>query len=109
MTLKEGMLSIDFTGAKNAFRFDEGNHILPNYHGLSHCMNAVDFIVEYADRYLFVEIKDPPDQTRYNAEQDAADLINNLVTKFRDTFLYRWAENKLDKPVPKEALCPNLP
>lgn len=26
-------------------------------------------------------------------------LRNNLVRKFRDTFLYRYCENKLDKPI----------
>ena len=38
----------------NARRFDDR----PN-HGLSHCMSAVDFIVELAESYLFIEIKDP--------------------------------------------------
>ena len=28
-------------------------------HGLTHCMKAVDFIVELHDRYLFIEFKDP--------------------------------------------------
>lgn len=28
-------------------------------HGLSHCMKAVDFIIELPERLLFVEFKDP--------------------------------------------------
>ncbi|MGM0567540.1 MAG: hypothetical protein ACQESX_12340 [Bacteroidota bacterium] len=99
MILKEGSLEFNFSGAIDAFKFDEQDHSSATYHGLSHCMKAVDFVVEYSDHYLFVEIKDPPDPARYDTKQDKDILINNLVTKFRDTFLYRWAENKLDKRV----------
>ena len=99
MTLQEGMLRFDFTGAIRAFKFDEENHMSTNFHGLSHCMKAVDFIVEYENYYIFIEIKDPPDPSRYETEKDKTELINNLVVKFRDTFLYRWAEKRLDKPV----------
>jgi len=99
MILREGMLQFAFSESKNAFRFDEEDSSLPNFHGLSHCMKAVDFIVEYPDHYLFVEIKDPRDPSRYNTDKDINALINDLVVKFRDTFLYRWAEGKLNKPV----------
>jgi len=104
MILQEGMLQFDFVDAIDAFKFDEQARTLATYHGLSHCMKAVDFVVEYNDHYLFVEIKDPQDPNRYGSEQDKSALIKNLTTKFRDTFLYRWAEDKLDKPVRYQCL-----
>jgi len=104
MILNEGTLEFDFTGAINAFKFDEQDQSQATFHGLSHCMKAVDFVVEYADHYLFVEIKDPLNPARYGTPQDKNELIKNLVAKFRDTFLYRWAENKVDKPVRYQCL-----
>ncbi|MDL2268640.1 hypothetical protein LJC71_09205 [Desulfosarcina sp. OttesenSCG-928-A07] len=104
MILQEGMLQFDFAGAVDAFKFDEQDRALATYHGLSHCMKAVDFVVEYPDHYLFVEIKDPKNSNRYGSAQDKLTLIKNLTTKFRDTFLYRWAENQLDKPVRYQCL-----
>ena len=99
MILQEGMLKLDFSGVKNALRFDEQDRLSPNFHGLSHCMKAVDFIVEYPDHYLFVEIKNPRDPSRYSTDKDINDLVDDLLVKFRDTFLYRWAEGKQNKPV----------
>ncbi|HCF96072.1 MAG TPA: hypothetical protein DEW46_13520 [Verrucomicrobia bacterium] len=99
MILREGTLQFDFAGAIEAFKFDEQARELKTYHGLSHCMKAVDFVVEYSDHYLFVEIKQPRTPERYGSDRDKFDLIQDLTKKFRDTFLYRWAEDKLDKPV----------
>ena len=46
MTLMtEGDLQVEFDDASNGRKFD-------NEYGLSHCMKAVDFIVEFDDRYL---------------------------------------------------------
>lgn len=104
MILKEGDIEFDFRGALDAFKFDEQDKTKPKFHGLSHCMKAVDFVVEYDDHYLFVEIKDPTEPTRYDSARDKSELIRNLTTKFRDTFIYRWAENKLDKPVRYQCL-----
>jgi hypothetical protein len=99
MILTERNLCFDFKNALKAFRFDEQNSSLPAFHGLSHCMKAVDFIVEYKDKYFFVEIKDPPNTGVYASEDAKNDLIGDLVKKFRDTFLYRWAEGELNKSV----------
>lgn len=99
MTVTEGSLSIVFAGALDAFKFDEENRASPHFHGLSHCMKAVDFIVEYSDFYLFVEIKNPPAENRYREREDRQQLIKSLVGKYRDSFLYRFAEQKVDKPV----------
>jgi len=99
MILREGKLIFDFATAIDAFKFDETNSALPSFHGLSHCMKAVDFVVEYEDHYLFVEVKDPPDYNRYGTEKEKVDLVKNLVSKFRDSFIYRWGEGKIDKPI----------
>jgi hypothetical protein len=92
MILQEGNLQFDFNGVVNAFKFDEKERSKDTFHGLSHCMKAVDFIVETEDYYHFIEVKDYtdasdgyPDKNCYNA------LIKSLTLKFRDTFLYRWA------------------
>lgn len=75
-------------------------------HGLSHCMKAVDFIVEMEDQVLFVEFKDPENP---NAQtKDRAVFIKNflsgqidgdLKTKYRDSWLYEWAEGRAKKPI----------
>ena len=100
-TLCEGNLQITFPRDAEARKFDD-----PKSHGLSNCMKAVDFIVEEADRVLFIEIKDPDDP---NAEETrrkefvhkffSGSLDNDLKYKYRDTFLYRWASGGVDKPI----------
>ena len=52
--LREGDLQITINDAIEARKFDDEAS-----HGLSHCMKAVDFVVELPDRYLFIEVKDP--------------------------------------------------
>lgn len=102
MTTKliEGDLEISFPGAKNARNFDGQQH------GLSHCMKAVDFVVEFPDRYLFVELKDPetpvalPDRSaKWIEDFRSGELDDDLVRKFRDSFIYEWAAGRADKPV----------
>ena len=75
-------------------------------HGLSHCMKAVDFIVELDDRWLFIEFKDPDhpeakakDRQRFIRQFLGGQLDGDLKTKFRDSFLYEWASGRADKPV----------
>lgn len=101
MVLVEDELEFDFTGALDAFKLDD-----PATHGLSHCMKAVDFVVEYPDYVLFVEVKDPdhshatPEARRAFARQlQAGRLCNTLAHKYRDAWLYRWASATADKPV----------
>jgi hypothetical protein len=75
-------------------------------HGLSHCMKAVDFIIELDHHTLFVEIKDP-EQTGAAAERRDAfiskflsgGLDASLKTKYRDSWLYEWAQGRASKPV----------
>ena len=104
MILQEGTLQFDFSDATSAIKFDEEDRTKSTFHGLSHCMKAVDFVVEYKDFYLFVEIKNPRDASRYATPSQKNDLIKALVGKFRDSFLYRWCENALDKPIRYQCL-----
>ena len=65
-------------------------------------MKAVDFILDEPDRTLFIEIKDPEHP---RAPQEAtrsylsAELVRDLTYKFRDTFLYEWAQDHVTKPI----------
>lgn len=99
--LTEGDLQITIPDAIIDRKFDNGTT-----HGLTHCMKAVDFIVEEADRFLFIEIKDPESQlsTVANREQFSQDFFSgkideSLKYKYRDSFLYEWAAKRLVKPV----------
>lgn len=75
-------------------------------HGLSHCLKAVDFIVELADRTLFIEFKDP-ENPNANSKNSAAFLKkftsgvidSDLKTKYRDSWLYEYAEGRAKKPI----------
>lgn len=98
--LTEGNLQLTVDGAAKARKFDDANH------GLSHCMKAVDFIIELRDRYLFVEFKDPqaldvPAEKRdeFIQEFQSGKLDETLKYKYRDSFLYEWAIGRADKPV----------
>lgn len=100
MTLTEGTLQITFNGAVRGRKFDD-----PETHGLS-CMKAVDFVVEFPDSYLFVEIKDPgsplvPQKhaTEFQRRFSRGELDESLKYKFRDSFLYEWASGRADKPI----------
>lgn len=99
MILQEGNLKFNFTNAVDGFKFDETDKNNEHYHGLSHCMKAVDFIVELETDYLLVEVKDFHDPEQYNDSESFKKLKNNLKTKLRDSLLYRFAEDQLDKPV----------
>ena len=58
-TFMEEDLQMEIKGVVDARKFDDSSH------GLSHCMKAVDFIVEHPNRYLFIEFKDPRSQNSY--------------------------------------------
>lgn len=75
-------------------------------HGLSHCMKAVDFIIELEDRVLFVEFKDPEnpkalakDRATFMTKFLSGPLDTQLKTKCRDSWLYEWAEGRIKKPI----------
>ncbi|MCX7949793.1 MAG: hypothetical protein N2509_06735 [Treponemataceae bacterium] len=96
----EGNLQISFPPTARVRKFDDITH------GLSHCMKAVDFIVEYDKKYYFIEFKDPyasgiPDKERAKFLEQFLDgkIDEDLKYKYRDTFLYEWASEHIDKPI----------
>lgn len=89
----------NFTDAIDVFIFDEKSQTNQNYHGLSHAMKAVDMIVEFEANYLFIEVKDFFDPSFYNENDHFNHLREILKYKYRDTWLYRWAEGKTNKPI----------
>ena len=98
-----------FEDAIEAFVFDETDKLKATYHGAP--MKGVDVVAEFSDAYVYVELKDYDDSTEYNVllpgteEERAARkahlkwLKNYLKYKFRDSYLYRHAEHKVDKPI----------
>ena len=98
--LTEGKLQLTISNAVAARKFDDASH------KLSHCMKAVDFVVELSDHYLFIEFKDPQDPQAATEDSDkwikklqSGQLDENLKYKYRDSFLYEWADGRADKPV----------
>jgi len=101
--------TFDFTDAIDAFVFDEKDKSKSTYHGAP--MKAVDILVELDNAYLFIEMKDFHDPDTYNiqATVEGEDmrkvrdsfkwLKNYLKYKYRDSYLYRHAEQKVDKPI----------
>ena len=97
---EERDLQMTINNAESARRFDGSNH------GLTHCMKAVDFIVELSDRFLFIEFKDPqhPQATPESRQEfisslESGSLDEELKYKYRDSFLYEWAAGRVGKPV----------
>ncbi len=77
MIFEEGNLTFDFSRATASKRFDGSGH------GLSHCMKAVDFIVEVEHNILFIEAKDPQDFkiTEKHRETQRQKFENKLTSK----------------------------
>jgi hypothetical protein len=99
----------DFQDAIDAFKFDETDNTKSTFHGAP--MKAVDVIAMLPDAYLFIEIKDYDSPEEFD-ELSGADEIdrkakrdnfkwlkNYLKYKYRDSYLYRHAEGKADKPI----------
>ncbi|AQA18964.1 hypothetical protein BST95_12650 [Halioglobus japonicus] len=89
-------LEFDFSDAIEAIQFDEDLS-----HGNS-CMKRVDFIAEYEDFYLFIEVKDPDDPAAANPQAfvqklRSDELIRSLAGKYRDSLLFRILANKCNK------------
>lgn len=99
----------NFTDAVAAFVFDEKDRSKPTFHGVP--MKAVDIVAEFAENYVWVEIKDHSDLSAYDerladaqnarerARQGYSFLKDYLKYKYRDTYLFRHAEQKVDKPI----------
>jgi len=113
--LQEGNIQITFPENSNPRKFDD------NHHRLSHCMKAVDFIPELDDRYIFIEIKDPqhPKADSKNVFEfieklKSHNILNDLKTKYRDSFLYEFGLGRANKDnyyyvlIALDSLTPNL-
>ncbi len=99
--LIEEELEFDFSAAIRATRFDDENH------KMSHCMKAVDFLVEWDEEFWFVEVKDPsslkiPNEYRIQNLQKFIHKMRNetlfaheLGPKLKDTFLYLYLRKRL--------------
>ena len=97
---QERDLEITINNANDVRKFDEPSSPKPGQ------MKAVDFILEYLDRYLFIEFKDPqhPDSnlTSYealSAYYQSENIDQELVYKYRDSFLYEWAAGRAERDV----------
>jgi hypothetical protein len=98
--LVEGDLQIALPTAATGRKFDDAAH------GLSHCMKAVDFIVEHGNQVFFLELKDPEAPSAL-AQKSAAyidkfrsgDIDTNLKIKCRDSWLYEYAQGRVNKPI----------
>lgn len=100
----------DFPSAKELYKFDEKDKLSPHFHGAD-MMKAVDVMAEFTNCYLWIEIKEYTEDglvemKKEGDQRKSADekhikshLKDDLVQKYRDTFLYRYAEQKLDKPI----------
>lgn len=111
MRIEADGFEFHFPDALDAFCFDEKDKTKSHFHGLSHAMKAVDLVIELPTDYLFIEIKDFNAADDYNFKHalDAAQrkerqacfshLRDVLKHKFRDSWLYRWSEGKIDKPI----------
>ena len=96
--LEEDGLQITVAGAVNARRFDGAGH------GLSHCMKAVDFVVELADRYSIHRAQGSTesevqvgDRQRFIQGFHSGQLDEDLKYKYRDSFLYEWGIGKSEQ------------
>lgn len=101
MTGEEGDIQITPKRGARLRKFDDAAS-----HGLTHCMKAVDFILEMRDKVLFIEIKDPDNpqarpknRDKFIGEFISGNIDTDLVYKCRDSFLHQWASGGVKKPV----------
>lgn len=97
-TVQELDLELTFSGARSVVHFDDSA-----YHASS-TVQRVDFIVEYDEGYLFIEVKDPDIPTAKNPaafveKLRSGKLVQSLAGKFRDTLFFRSAQGKNDRKV----------
>ena len=100
-TLREGELQVELPTPAQGRKFDDRTH------GLSHCMKAVDWIVDLPDKVYFVEVKDldanaatqHDQRNQYRENLNAGLKDEDFVRKFRDSFIYQWACGQVDKPI----------
>ena len=96
----EGKLQLTVNDAVTARKFDDHSH------GMSHCMKAVDFVIEHDDHYVFIEFKDPQNPGDEESEADnfieqfkSGKIDEDFKYKYRDSFLYEWMSGRAEKPI----------
>lgn len=92
--LAENDLEFDFSSALEAFIFDDDVLHKPS------TIKRVDFIAEFKDRFIFLEIKDPDQPGTVNLEAFktkllTGNLIPDLAGKYRDS---TWFQVHCEKP-----------
>lgn len=97
--LSEDDLEFDFSSAIAAIRFDDDT-----LHGSKSTMKRVDFIVEYEDCFVFLEVKDPDNPAAANPEAFrqkllSGNLIPDLAGKYRDSLWFHTLCGKAEKPI----------
>lgn len=101
MRVETDGFSFDFTDALEAFVFDEQDKAKSTYHGQP--MKAVDILAEFEEASVYVEIKDFHAPERYDPVLGKEGGFNCLKTrlkyKYRDSYLYRYAEDRVEKPI----------
>jgi len=105
--IESGGFVFEFHEVLDAFVFDETDVTKPTYHGAT-ALKAVDILVENEDNWFFIEVKDFHDPAQYVQDDCEKALRETLKYKFRDTYLYRYAENKITKPIVYICLLANL-
>lgn len=96
--LSENDLEFDFGSAMEAIKFDDDGLHNPS------TMKRVDFIAEYADRSVFLEIKDPdqPGATNpaaFKTKLLTGNLIPDLAGKYRESCWFRSHSGQVIKPM----------
>jgi glycerophosphoryl diester phosphodiesterase len=97
-TVQELDLELTFQEANRVIHFDDAA-----YHGAS-TAKRVDFIAEYENHDLFVEIKDPDNPAAENPEAfekklKSENLVQSLSGKFRDTLFFRSIQGKGERGI----------
>lgn len=105
--LIEGELELHYPSGTNIYRIEN--------HTPSHCMNAVDFVLNLHDKIYFLEIKDyrnysgtqkelKEELTTYRIDENYTDencrtisVIYQLVHKCRDSFIYEYSHDRIKK------------
>ncbi len=96
--LIENDLAFDFGSALEAIVFDDDALHNPS------TIKRVDFIAEFSDRFVFLEIKDPDQPGAANPEAFktkllTGNLIPDLAGKYRDSSWFRTLSGKATKPI----------
>lgn len=110
LQLMKEKIEFDFPKASELLNFDNDDRNSPDYHGLSHCMKAVDVVSQFEKYQLWIEVKEfpqakveafhaDPDKKGSKHDKSLSDYLNDVKLKFRDTYLYRRCEKKNDLPV----------